>query len=80
MLKMRATSLRRVSTTLQLMRCPADDVILDLLRQFDKEGAVSGNAHHQPGIILWALLRFPQRVGVHHVKLNMLQLKLGKRP
>ena len=32
---------------------------LDLLRQFDKEGAVSGNAHHQPGIILWALLRFP---------------------
>ena len=45
-----------------------------------EEGAVSGNAHHQPGIILWALLRFPQRVGVHHVKLNMLQLKLGKRP
>ena len=50
----------------------ADDVILDLLRQFDKEGAVSGYAHHQPGIVLWALLGFPQRVSVHHVKLNML--------
>ena len=62
------------------MRGAANDVILDLLRQLDKEGAVTRHAHHQPGEILRALLCFAQCVGIYHVKLDVLELELGKCP
>ncbi len=74
---MRAVS-ARVSITSQLMRGAADNVILNLLRQLDKEGAVARDADHQTGEILRSLLGFAQRFGVHHVELNMLQFQFGK--
>ena len=60
------------------MRGAADDVILNLLRQLNKEGAVARDAHHQAGKVLRPLLRFTQGVGIDHVKLNMLQLELAE--
>lgn len=64
--------------TSQLMRGAADNVILNLLRQLNKEGAVARDPYHRAGKVLRPLLRFTQGVGIDHVELNMLQLELAE--
>ena len=46
------------------MRGAADNVILNLLRQLNEKGAVTRNAHHQTGKILWPTLCIAQRIGI----------------
>jgi hypothetical protein len=58
----------------------ADDLVLELQTAVQEIIAVTRHAHDQVAVLLRVLLGFPQRVGRHHVELDVVPGHLEIRP